>query len=88
MRYHELEEGSRLKQLVDITAKYGTDMRRKEDPRYVKYKALCDATILEQKIEGKFIYQELNKIVDQLVIDKTLDDIDEFDWSLPKEEEA
>ncbi len=88
MRYDELEKKSRLLQLVDITAANGTAMRHSDDPRYTQYKALCDATIAEQDIEGKYVYTKLNKIVDNLVADKVLADIDDFDWSLPDDKEA
>ena len=88
MRYDELENKSRLLQLVDITAQHGTTMRHSDDPRYTQYKALCDATIAEQSIEGKYVYSKLNKMVDNLVADKVLADIDEFDWSLPDDNEA
>ncbi len=88
MRYDELEKKSRLLQLVDITADNGTAMRHSDDPRYARYKALCDATISEQDIEGKYVYSKLNKIVDNLVADKVLADIDDFDWSLPDDKEA
>ena len=85
MRYDELENNSRLRQLVDITAQHGTTMRNSEHKNYARYKALCDATIAEQAIEGKYIYTKLNKMVDNLVADKVLADIDDFDWSTPED---